>query len=184
MSAELIIFGVVFVLVVIWFVGVYNGLIQVQQNIVKAFSNIEVLLMQRTDELTKLMKTVQSYAKHEKEIFANVAKARETMLGAKTVSEKAKASGGISDALKSVFALSEDYPELRSTENFLQLQNRISDLEDSIADRREFYNESVNNYNIRIKSIPDVIIASAMSLSPQEMFEVPEEKKQDVEIDL
>ena len=105
-------------------------------------------------------------------------------MGAKTVSEKAKANGGLSDALKSIFALSEAYPDLKASESYMKLQGRISELENSIADRREFYNESVNNYNIRIKSIPDIIVASAMSLSAEEMFEAPEEKKQNVEIDL
>ena len=137
----------------------YNGLIQVEENIKKAFANIDVLLMQRSDELPKLVDTVKAFVSHEKEIFANVLKARETMLSAKTITEKAQASGGISNALKSIFALSEDYPDLGSNENFMKLQGRISDLENSIADRREFYNESVNNYNIRIKTIPDVLIA-------------------------
>ena len=162
----------------------YNGLIQVEENIKKAFANIDVLLMQRSDELPKLVDTVKAFVSHEKEIFANVLKARETMLSAKTITEKAQASGGISNALKSIFALSEDYPDLGSNENFMKLQGRISDLENSIADRREFYNESVNNYNIRIKTIPDVLIARIMNLSAKEMFQVPDEKKEDVKIDL
>lgn len=179
------IYILVVLVIIIFLVGIssYNGLIQVEENIKKAFANIDVLLMQRSDELPKLVDTVKAFVSHEKEIFANVLKARETMLGAKTISEKAEASGGISDALKSVFALSEAYPELGSNENFMKLQGRISDLENSIADRREFYNESVNNYNIRIKSIPDVFVAKIMSLSAQEMFQVPEEKKEDVKIE-
>ena len=140
--------------------------------------------MQRSDELPKLVDTVKAFVSHEKEIFANVLKARETMLSAKTITEKAQASGGISNALKSIFALSEDYPDLGSNENFMKLQGRISDLENSIADRREFYNESVNNYNIRIKTIPDVLIARIMNLSAKEMFQVSDEKKEDVKIDL
>ena len=162
----------------------YNGLIQVEENIKKAFANIDVLLMQRSDELPKLVDTVKAFVSHEKEIFANVLKARETMLSAKTITEKAQASGGISNALKSIFALSEDYPDLGSNENFMKLQGRISDLENSIADRREFYNESVNNYNIRIKTIPDVLIARIMNLSAKEMFQVSDEKKEDIKIDL
>jgi len=175
---------VVLIIVIIMGVSAYNGLIELEENIKKAFANIDVLLMQRSDELPKLVDTVKAFVSHEKEIFANVLKARETMLSAKTVSEKAEASGGISNALKSVFALSEAYPELGSNENFMKLQGRISDLENSIADRREFYNESVNNYNIRIKTIPDVIIARIINLSAKEMFQVPEEKKEDVKINL
>ena len=162
----------------------YNGLIQVEENIKKAFANIDVLLMQRSDELPKLVDTVKAFVSHEKEIFANVLKARETMLSAKTITEKAQASGGISNALKSIFALSEDYHDLSSNENIMKQQGRISDLENSIADRREFYNESVNNYNIRIKTIPDVLIARIMNLSAKEMFQVSDEKKEDVKIDL
>ena len=110
--------------------------------------------------------------------------AREKYLGASSVGEKADADNMLSDAFISVVALSEAYPDLRSNENFIQFQNRISGLENEIADRREFYNESVNNYNIRIQSLPDVWIAGPMGLQQEEMFEVPVEKKEDVDIDL
>ena len=140
--------------------------------------------MQRSDEIPKLIKTVKAFATHEKEMFDSVMVAREKYLGASSVGEKADADNMLSDALKSVFALSEAYPELRSNENFIQFQNRISGLENEIADRREFYNESVNNYNIRIQSLPDVWIAGPMGLQQEEMFEVPVEKKEDVDIDL
>ena len=105
-------------------------------------------------------------------------------MGANSIDEKADADNQISDALKSVFALSEAYPELRSNDNFLNLQDRISGLENEIADRRELYNESVNNYNIRIQSLPDVVIANGLGLGPEKMFKVESSKKKDVEIDL
>ncbi len=140
--------------------------------------------MQRSDEIPKLIKVLKSFAKHEKSMFDNVLEARKTYLGANSIAEKADADNQISDALKSVFALSEAYPELRSNENFLNLQNRISGLENEIADRRELYNESVNNYNIRIQSLPDIVIAKGMGLNQEEMFQVEESKKKDVEIDL
>ena len=167
-----------------WFFTVYNGLVQVRENIKKSWANIDVLLMQRSDEIPKLIKTVKAFATHEKEMFDSVMAAREKYLGASSVGEKADADNMLSGALKSVFALSEAYPELRSNEKFIQFQNRISGLENEIADRREFYNESVNNYNIRIQSLPDVWIAGPMGLQQEEMFEVPIEKKEDVEIDL
>ena len=116
-------------------------------------------------------------------MIKKVLDARENYLGANSVGEKAVADGEMVGALKSLFALSENYPELRSNENFIQFQNRISDLEDDIADRREFYNDSVNNYNIRIESMPDALIANYMGLKEEEMFEVPKSKKQDVDID-
>jgi len=183
-----IVFGLIILLGIIglvsWFFTVYNGLVQVRENIKKSWANIDVLLMQRSDEIPKLIKTVKAFATHEKEMFDSVMAAREKYLGASSVGEKADADNMLSGALKSVFALSEAYPELRSNENFIQFQNRISGLENEIADRREFYNESVNNYNIRIQSLPDVWIAGPMGLQQEEMFEVPVEKKEDVDIDL
>jgi LemA protein len=167
-----------------WFFTIYNGLIHVKENIKKSWANIDVLLMQRSDEIPKLIKVLRSFVKHEKRMFDNVMDARKFYLGENSITEKADADNQISGALKSVFALSEAYPELRSNDNFLNLQDRISGLENEIADRRELYNESVNNYNIRIQSLPDVVIANAMGLNQEEMFKVDEAKKKDVDIDL
>lgn len=167
-----------------WFFTVYNGLIQVKENIKKSWANIDVLLMQRSDEIPKLIKVLKSFVKHEKKMFDNILDARTTYLGASSVSEKADADNRMSEALKSVFALSEAYPELGSNDNFLKLQERISGLENEIADRRELYNESVNNYNIRIQSLPDMFIANTLGLPQEVMFKVDENKKKDIDIDL
>ena len=167
-----------------WFFTVYNGLIQVKENIKKSWANIDVLLMQRSDEIPKLIKVLKSFVKHEKKMFDNIINARTSYLGANSVSEKADADNQISEALKSVFALSEAYPDLSSNENFLKLQERISGIENAIADRRELYNESVNNYNIRIQSLPDMFIANTLGLPQEEMFKVQENKKKDIDIDL
>ena len=167
-----------------WFLTVYNGLIQVKENIKKSWANIDVLLMQRSDEIPKLVKVLKSFVKHEKKMFDSIMEARSFYLGASSVSEKADADSEMSGALKSIFALSEAYPELRSNDNFLKLQDRISGLDNDIADRRELYNESVNNYNIRIQSLPDAFIANSMNLAAEEMFKVVEKKKKDVDIDL
>ena len=181
---------IIFILVLIlfslisWFLTVYNGLIQVKENIKKSWANIDVLLMQRSDEIPKLVKVLKSFVKHEKKMFDSIMEARSFYLGANSVSEKADADSEMSSALKSIFALSEAYPELRSNDNFLKLQERISGLENDIADRRELYNESVNNYNIRIQSLPDAFIANSMNLAAEEMFKVIEKKKKDVDIDL
>ena len=181
---------IIFILVLIffslisWFLTVYNGLIQVKENIKKSWANIDVLLMQRSDEIPKLVKVLKSFVKHEKKMFDSIMEARSFYLGASTVSEKADADNEMSSALKSIFALSEAYPELRSNDNFLKLQERISGLENDIADRRELYNESVNNYNIRIQSLPDAFIANSMNLASEEMFKVDEKKKKDVDINL
>ena len=178
------IISLVIIGLVSWFFTIYNGLIHVKENIKKSWANIDVLLMQRSDEIPKLIKVLKSFAKHEKKMFDNVMVARKSYLGANSITEKADADNQISDALKSVFALSEAYPELRSNENFLNLQDRISGLENEISDRRELYNESVNNYNIRIQSLPDVAIANAMGLDQEEMFRVSDLKKKDVDINL
>ena len=178
------IISLVIIGLVSWFFTIYNGLIHVKENIKKSWANIDVLLMQRSDEIPKLIKVLKSFAKHEKKMFDNVMVARKSYLGANSITEKADADNQISDALKSVFALSEAYPELRSNENFLNIQDRISGLENEIADRRELYNESVNNYNIRIQSLPDVVIANAMGLDQEEMFQVHDLKKKDIDIDL
>ena len=181
---------VIFVIVLIiigiisWFFTVYNGLIQVKENIKKSWANIDVLLMQRSDEIPKLIKVLKSFVKHEKKMFDNILDARTSYLGANSVSEKADADNQMSEALKSVFALSEAYPELGSNDNFLKLQERISGLENEIADRRELYNESVNKYNIRIQSLPDMFIANTLGLPQEVMFKVDENKKKDIDIDL
>ena len=182
----LVIFVVALIIIgfISWFFTVYNGLIQVKENIKKSWANIDVLLMQRSDEIPKLIKILKSFVKHEKKMFDNIMDARTSYLGANSVSEKADADNQISEALKSVFALSEAYPDLGSNDNFLKLQERISGIENAIADRRELYNESVNNYNIRIQSIPDMFIANTLGLAQEEMFKVQENKKKDIDINL
>lgn len=182
----LVIFVVALIIIgfISWFFTVYNGLIQVKENIKKSWANIDVLLMQRSDEIPKLIKILKSFVKHEKKMFDNIMDARTSYLGANSVSEKADADNQISEALKSVFALSEAYPDLGSNDNFLKLQERISGIENAIADRRELYNESVNNYNIRIQSLPDMFIANTLSLAQEEMFKVQENKKKDIDINL
>jgi len=174
---------VVLIIIISYIFTIYNGLILVKNNLKKSWSNIDVLLMQRSDEIPKLLTTIKAFVKHEKNMIDKVLESRENYLGANSVGEKAVADNEMSSALKSLFALAENYPDLRSNENFIQFQSRISSLEDDIADRREFYNDSVNNYNIRIQSMPDVFIANSMGLKEEEMFEVPESKKQDVDID-
>ena len=182
MGTGILILLIVAVVIIGYIVTIYNGLIKLKNNIKKSWANIDVLLKQRSDELPKLIATVKGYMKHEKEVLENLTKARTNFLNANTVAETAAADNMISGALKSLFAVAENYPNLKANENFMQLQNRISGIENEIADRREFYNDSVNQYNIRIQSIPDVIVARIMGYNNEEMFEVAEIDKQDVEI--
>jgi len=177
---------VVVVLVVIglvgYIVGIYNGLVRLRNNIKKSWGNINVLLKQRTDELPKLIASVKGYMKHEKSLLTDITKARSAIMKAKTMSQKAAADNQITASLKSLFAVAENYPKLRANENFMHLQDRISGIENELADRREFYNDSVNTFNIRIESFPDMIIANMMKLKSKEMFEVSEADKKDVKV--
>jgi len=176
--------SLIVIAIVVYIVSIFNGLIRVKNNIKKSWSNINVLLKQRSDELPKLISSVKAYMKYEKSTLNLITKARTDFLKAKTMSEKAKADGILSGALKTLFAVAENYPKLKANENFMQLQNRISGLENELADRREFYNDSVNTYNIRIQSIPDVMVARMLGYKEEVMFKVSEEDKKDVKIDL
>jgi LemA protein len=182
-----IIIGVLILLVLIGFVlyvvGVYNGLVRLKNNIKKSFANIDVLLKQRAAELPKLLASVKGYMKHEKSLLTEITKARTSFLNAKTIGQKAAADNFLSGALKSLFAVAENYPKLRANENFLHLQARITGIENELADRREFYNDSVNTYNIRVQSFPDVIIARMLGYRDAELFKATVQDKKDVKIE-
>lgn len=167
---------------VVYGVMVFNGLVQVKNNVKKSWANIDVLLEQRASELPKLIESVKGYMAHEKGTLESLTQARTAFLNAKTVEEKAQADNVMHGALKSLFAVAENYPNLKANENFLQLQGRISGLENEIADRKEFYNDSANTFNIRIESIPDLFVARLLGYQPADMFKVPEERKQDVAV--
>lgn len=183
--AVIIILAVLVLLLVIvigYFVSIYNSLVRLKNNIKKAWSNIDVLLKQRHDELTKLMKTVQGYMKHEEGVLTKVTEARTAHMNAQSVGDKAAADNMMTGALKTLFAVAENYPELKADRSFAQFQGRISDIENQIADRREFYNDSVNTFNIRIEQIPDVFIARMLGYTPRELFKAVESDRADVEI--
>jgi len=179
-----ILVAVVFVVlgIVGYFVGIYNGLIQVRNNIDKAWANIDVLLKQRHDELPKLIETCKGYMKYEQSVLEKITQARTAFMSATTVEDKTKAENLLNQSLKSLFAVAENYPDLKANASFLQLQNRISGLENEIADRREFFNESVNVYNIRIQQFPDVILANNLGYTRRSMLEIPKEETQDVKV--
>ena len=179
----LVVIALAAVAVVSYLVTIYNDLVAVSNNINKAWANIDVLLKQRHDELPKLISTCEGYMSHERGVFDRISKAREALMSAQGPEAKGAASGELSGALRQLFALSENYPDLKAQASFQQLQGRVSQLESDIADRREFYNDSVNTYNIRIASIPDVFIAGFMRLVPHEMFKVADEDKQDVKVE-
>ncbi len=181
-----ILIGLVIFLVIIgfilYFITIYNSLVRLKNDIGKAWSNIDVLLKQRHDELPKLIETCKGYMQYEQATLQKVVEARNAYTQAASVGQKAQADNMISAALKSLFALSESYPDLKANNNFMQLQKRISELEERIADRREFYNDDVNTYNIRIQQLPDVFIAKMLNLQVHELFKVTEEDRRDVEV--
>jgi LemA protein len=175
--------GFVLIGVVGYLLSIYNGLVSLRNNIARSWSNIDVLLKQRHDELPKLVQTCQGYMQHERAVFDNLSAARGAILQAKSVGERAQAEGQVSQALGRLFAVAEAYPDLKANQSFIQLQNRISELENQIADRREFYNDVVTTFNTRIESLPDQFIANAMSLSPAEWFKAADSDREDPKIE-
>jgi LemA protein len=176
-------FGFVLALLAAFYIfSIYNGLISLRNNIEKAWANIDVLLKQRTDLIPNLVETVKGYMKYEKGTLTEITRLRTQMMGASTPGEKALASEGISAALKTIFAVAENYPKLEASQSFLKLQEQLSAIENQIADRREFYNDSVMLFNTRIHSVPDTIFASMMGFKDKEYFKVAEEDKKLVSV--
>ncbi len=182
----ILVLGAIFVLLIVmiigYFVSLYNGLVSLKNSIDKAWSNIDVLLKQRHDELSKLLESVKGYMNYEKDLFLKVTEARSAYASAKTIPEKARADNMMSSTLKTLFAVSENYPQLKANEMFSQFQGRITAIETEIADRREFYNDSVYTFNTRIEQIPDAFIARVLNYTPRELFKAEESDKQDVEV--
>ncbi len=185
MGLEILVFLVIVlaaVAVVVYTVSIYNSLVRLKNDIDKAWANIDVLLKERHDELPKLIDTCKGYMQYEQKTFQLVTEARSAYQKATTGPEKAQADNMMTGALKTLFAVAENYPDLKADNNFMQLQGRISELEERIADRREFLNDSVNTYNIRIQQFPDMMLAGLMNLQPREFFRATEEDRQDVQV--
>lgn len=168
--------------VLIYAVILYNGLVRLRNENDRAWANIDVLLKQRHDEIPNLVETVKGYMQHEQQTLLAVTQARAASVNAASIGQKALADAQLAGALHSLFAVAENYPQLKANENFLKLQNRITELEERIADRREFFNDDVNTYNTRIGQIPDVFLASFMNLKPRSMFKVSDEDRKLVEV--
>lgn len=160
----------------------YNGLIQLRNDVARSWANIDVLLKQRHDELPKLKNTCEGYMQHERAVFDKLSEARGALVGAKGVAQRAEAESMLTRALGQFFAVAEAYPDLKANTAFQSLQNRISELENQIADRREFYNDTVTTFNTRILQIPDKYVADWLSCQPADLFKVDEEDGRDVEI--
>ncbi|MBI3044049.1 MAG: LemA family protein [Betaproteobacteria bacterium] len=180
----IIVLGVLLV-VVVYAVMLYNNLVQVKHNVSKAWANIDVLLKQRHDELPKLVETCKQYMKFEQETLTKVMEARSKVFTAReqqNIAALGPAEGALRATLGNLFALAEAYPDLKTNQTFQQLQTRISGLENAIADRREFYNESVNINNVRIEQFPDSIVAGMFNFKPAQLLEFTAEEKADVDV--
>jgi LemA protein len=168
--------------VAVYTVILYNELVRLRNDNDRAWANIDVLLKQRHDEIPSLVETVKGYMQHEQQTLEAVTQARAASMNAASIGQKAQADAMMTGALRGLFAVAENYPQLKANESFLKLQGRISELEERIADRREFFNDDVNTYNTRIGQIPEVFLASFMSLKPRALFQVAEEDRKPVEV--
>jgi len=182
--ASIIILAVV-VGLALYIVSIFNHLVRLKHNVSKAWSNIDVLLKQRHDEIPKLVETCKQYMKFEQDTLEKVMQARSRVSEARQnqdIPGLGLAEGALRMGLGQIFALAEDYPELRANENFQHLQGRISTLENTIADRREFYNESVNINNIGIDTFPDLIVARLFGFGPRDLLEFEASEIADVDV--
>ncbi len=185
MSVGLFIVLALIVTLALYVVLIYNNLVRLKHNVSQAWSNIDVLLKQRHDELPKLVETCKQYMKHEREVLEKVTQARAEVGKAReagNVDALGVAETHLRAGLMSLFAVAENYPELKANENFQHLQNRISQLEAQIADRREYYNDTVNANNVRIEQFPDAVIARTFGFGSRHLLTFAEAELKDVNI--
>jgi LemA protein len=168
--------------IVLWLILTYNGLVVLRNRIDNAWSQIDVQLRRRYDLIPNLVETVKGYASHEKEVFEKVTQARANAIAAGSVGEQGKAENVLTQALRSVFAVAENYPQLRATENFQQLQEELSGTESKIAFARQFYNDTVLRYNNARQTFPAALIANQFGFGPREYFEMEEAAREPVKV--
>ncbi len=169
-------------LIAIYFLVIYNSLVTARNRIAEALSEIDVQLKRRTDLIPNLVETVKGYAKHEKDLLENVTKARSSLMTAGTTAEKAEANNQLSATLKSLFAVSENYPDLKANQNFLELQGELSDTENKIAYSRQFYNSNVLDFNNKLAIFPSNVIGNMLGFKPADFFQASEDEKKEVKV--
>jgi len=180
--ATLTIVLIVAAVVVLWLIFDYNGLVRLKNRAKEAWSDISVQLKRRYDLIPNLVQTVKGYATHERELFEKVTRARASAMSAQGVKEKAGAENMLSDTLKSLFAVAENYPDLKASANFLELQRELTDTEDKIQASRRFYNTNVRDLNIKIESFPTNMMASMFGFKQMELFEAEDSEKEPVKV--
>jgi LemA protein len=174
---------IIVVVVIVLFVWItYNSLITAKVRVQEAFSQIDVQLKRRADLIPNLVETVKGYAKHEKELLEAVTAARTSLMSAKGVKDKANANNQLGETLKSLFAVAENYPNLKANENFLNLQEELSDTENKIAYSRQFYNSAVMDFNTKLQTFPTMLFANMMHFTPIEFFQATDEEKKVVKV--
>ncbi len=176
-----VIVGVAIVALAI-FVGVYNSLVRLRNEVKNSWAQIDVQLKRRTDLIPNLIETVKGYMKHEKEVLENITRARADLMKSDSVKDKAKASNQLSDTLKTLFAVSENYPELKANQNFMMLQEEVSGTENKIAYARQHYNDTVMFYNTKREVFPSNIIAGMFKFNHEDLFSTPESEKEPVKV--
>ena len=185
MNIGLIIFLGITIAPILWGINIYNHLVTLRNNTKKAWSNIDILLKQRNSELPKLIHTCQQHMTYEKETLEKVIKARnlvESALKTKDISNISAAEQQLAVGINGLFAVAENYPDLKASDAFLRLQTRITTLEESISDRREFYNDTANTNNTRIEQFPDIVIANLFNFESFQLMEFRQEEMQDIDI--
>jgi LemA protein len=182
MGIGLVLLGII-VVVAIAVIAMYNGLINLRNRVDEAWSDISVQLKRRYDLIPNLISTVKGYAAHEKEVFEKVTEARTRAMSAGTTEEKAEAENMLSGTLKSLFAVSENYPDLKANQNFLELQRELTDTEDKIMASRRFYNGNVRDFNTKLQVFPTNMIAGMLKFSAREFFEMDEKEKENVKVE-
>ncbi len=170
------------VLIILWLLATYNGLVTLRNRVREAWSEIDVQLKRRSSLIPNLVEAVKGYAKHEKNVFENVTKARSALMGAKNPGQAAAANDMLTGALKSLFAVAEAYPNLRASENFKQLQDEISDTETKVAASRQFYNTNVLDLNNTIETFPSAAVANMFGFTKEDFFKASEEEKADIKV--
>ena len=176
----LIVIGVIVAVLVIligWYVSTYNSIIQLEENVDTKYSDISVVLERRADLIPNLINTVKGYMAHEESIINSITEARQNLVNAKSVSEKAEANEKLTSALNSLNVIVENYPDLKANQNFIALQDELAGTENRIATARRDYNEVVKAYNTKIKTIPSSIVASMMGKTKKDYFQVDDEAK-------
>jgi len=170
------------ILVLVWAIAIYNRFIKLRTRSNEAWSDIDVQLKRRYDLIPNLVETVKGYVEHESETFQKVTEARTAAMNAGTIAEQAGAENMLTGALKSLFAVSESYPDLKANQNFLELQRELSDTENKIQAARRFYNTNVRDLNIGIETFPQNIVANMFKFEKKEFFEVEESEKETVKV--